>query len=107
MHAKVNLALLAAAASLLIILAGGCASYSGGSSAASSGISSSAATPGAISIPQPPMTAYMRSQIGTPNELSPLAPGGAKNVHKVGDHWVCELNGQTYIFNGADWVPQQ
>jgi hypothetical protein len=100
MHAKINLAMLAVAASLLIILLGGCAS-------SASGPTPSAATPGAISVPQVPMTPYMRSQIGTPNELSPLAPGGAKNVHKVGDHWVCELNGQTYIFNGADWVPQQ
>ena len=100
MHAKSNLAMLAAAASLLIILLGGCAS-------SSSAPSSSAASPGAVSIQQPSMTPYMRSQIGTPNELSPLAPGGAKNIHKVGDHWACELNGQTYIFNGADWVPQQ
>lgn len=107
MRAQINLAMLAATAALLLILAGGCASYSGGSSSASSRVSSSAAAPGAISIPQPPMTAYMRSQIGTPNELSPLAPGDAKNVHKVGDHWVCDLNGQTYTFNGAAWVPQQ
>jgi hypothetical protein len=102
MHAKSNLARLAAAASLLTILLGGCASSSGGPSPSAS----SAATPGAVNVQQVPMTPYMRSQVGTPNELSPLAPGGAKNVHKVGDHWVCEMNGQTYVFNGADWVPQ-
>lgn len=103
MHAKINLAMMAAAASLMIILLGGCASSAGGLSSSASG----ATAPGAITIQQPPTTAYMASQIGTPNELSPLAPGSAKNVHKVGDHWVCELNGQTYIFNGAAWVPQQ
>jgi hypothetical protein len=102
MRAQINPALLAAAASLMIILLGGCASSAGGPSASAS----SAGPSGAISVQQVPMTPYMRSQIGTPNELSPLAPGNARNIRKVGGQWLCELNGQTYIFNGADWVPK-
>jgi hypothetical protein len=98
MHAKLNPAILVVTA-LLVIFLGGCAS-------SSSAPSSSAASSGAISIQQPPMTGYMRSRIGTPDELSPLAPPQARNVHKVGDHWTCELNGRTLIFDGANWVPQ-
>ena len=101
MHTKISLAI-AVVVSLLIILLGGCASSGGGSSASSGVVSPS----GAITVPQVPMTPYMRSQIGTPNELSPLAPSQARNVHKEGDHWACEIYGQTYIFNGVSWVPQ-
>jgi hypothetical protein len=107
MHAKINLALMAVVALLSIILLGGCAASSSGTAASPSATSSSTAPPGGIAVQQVPMTGYMRSQVGTPNELSPLAPATAKNVHKVGDQWVCEMNGQTYVFNGADWVPQQ
>ena len=105
MHTKINL-VTAAVAALLIILLGGCASSGSGPSSVSGTPSSTVAPSGAITVNQVPMTDYMRSRIGTPDELSPLAPPQAKNVHKVGDHWTCELNWQTYIFNGASWVPQ-
>lgn len=64
---------------------------------------------GAIQLKQPGMTDYMRSRVGTPDELSPLAPAEAKNVHKVGDQWVCDMNGQTMVYNNARaaWEPQQ
>ncbi len=57
---------------------------------------------------QPPPTSYMRSQVGTPNELSPLAPAEARNVHKEGSQWTCELNGQVMIYNEAtsSWEPK-
>jgi hypothetical protein len=57
---------------------------------------------------QPPMTDYMRSQVGTPNELSPLAPAEARNVHKEGGQWTCELNGQVMVYNDAAsrWEPK-
>jgi hypothetical protein len=59
-------------------------------------------------IEQPPMTSYMRSQVGTPDELSPLAPAEAKNVQKVGSQWTCEINGQPLVYNEASsrWEPQ-
>jgi len=59
-------------------------------------------------IAQPPMTSYMRSTVGTPDELSPLAPPEARNVHKVGNHWTCEINGQPMVYNDAAsrWEPQ-
>ncbi len=59
-------------------------------------------------IEQAPMTSYMRSVVGTPDELSPLAPAEAKNVTKVGDHWTCEINGQPMVYNDASsrWEPQ-
>ena len=59
-------------------------------------------------IEQPPMTGYMRSVVGTPDELSPLAPAEAKNVRKVGNHWTCEINGQPLVYNEAAsrWEPQ-
>ena len=95
MHFKINGTMLAAAASLLILSAAVCDSSS---------------TPSApVRIEQPGMTDYMRSRVGTPDELSPLAPAEAKNVHKVGDHWVCEINGQTMVYNNATatWEPRQ
>jgi hypothetical protein len=51
----------------------------------------------------------MQSQVGTPNELSPLAPAEARKIQKVGNHWTCELNGQAMIFNDAAscWEPQR
>jgi hypothetical protein len=86
--------IIALAASLLIISTAVC--------------DSSSASPGAIRLEQPGTTDYMRSQVGTPDELSPLAPAEARNVHKVRDQWVCEVNGQTMVYNNATacWEPQ-
>ena len=98
MQIKVHLSEMALAASMLFIVAGGCASSSSSSSKAQSSV---------LSIEQPPMTDYMRSQIGTPNELSPIAPAEARNVRKVGNHWLCDLNSQVMVFNDASgkWEP--
>ena len=52
-------------------------------------------------IEQPPMTPYMQSTVGTPNELSPLAPAEARKVRKVGNQWTCEINGQPMVYNEA------
>jgi hypothetical protein len=59
-------------------------------------------------IVQDPMTPYMRSMVGTPDELSPLAPGEARKVRKVGNQWTCELNGQPMVYNEAAsrWEPK-
>ncbi len=99
MQTTINGAVIALAASLLIISTSGCASTPVAPA-------SSPAPAGAIRLEQPAMTDYMRSRVGTPDELSPLAPAEARNVHKVGNQWVCELNGQTMVFDGANWVPQ-
>jgi hypothetical protein len=90
MQAKIHLASLAGMVTLWLILGSGCAS-----------------TPSQIQ--QPPDTSYTRSTVGTPDELSPQAPGQAQNVHKVGDHWVCEVNGRIMVYNKAtaSWEPQQ
>ncbi|MEJ2673280.1 MAG: hypothetical protein P8168_13985 [Deltaproteobacteria bacterium] len=76
-------------ASLLLILGTGCSSSS--------------------QVQQPPTTSYMRSQTGTSNELSPLAPPGASQVRKVGNHWTCRLHGHTLVYNSAtsQWEPQK
>jgi hypothetical protein len=60
-------------------------------------------------IVQPPQTPYMQSQVGTPDELSPLAPSEAKKVCKVGNQWTCEINGQPMVYNEAAsrWEPKQ
>ncbi len=87
MRLKNHLSGMAAMASLLIVLGIGCAS-----------------SPSQIQ--QPPPTSYTRSTVGTPDELSPLAPPEARNVRRVGGRWFCEVNGQTMMFNGAKWVPQ-
>lgn len=86
MHLKTNLAGMTVAA-LLIMAAQGLA---------------------APPLEQPPPTSYMRSQVGTPNELSPLAPAEARNVHKEGGQWTCEINGQVMIYNDAAsrWEPK-
>lgn len=65
--------------------------------------------PGTIRLEQSPMTAYMRSRVGTPEELSPLAPSEARNVHKVGGQWCCEINGRAMVYNSASgqWEPQR
>lgn len=96
MSAKINFAVLVVAATALI--------FGGSGLAASPGQSS-----GAIRVEQPPTTSYMQSQVGTPNELSPLAPAQAKNMRKVGNQWLCDVNGQTMVFHdGAScWEPHQ
>ena len=60
-------------------------------------------------IVQPPKTSYMQSTVGTPDELSPLAPAEARNVRKVGNQWTCEVNGQPMVYNEAAslWEPKQ
>ncbi len=62
----------------------------------------------ATTLEQPPPTSYMRSMVGTPDELSPLAPAEARNIHKEGSKWTCELNGQVMIYNEAtsSWDPK-
>jgi hypothetical protein len=87
MHVKIHLALLAVVVGLL------------------AGLGSGLAAP---QIEQLPMTPYMRSAVGTPDELSPLAPAEARKVKKVGDRWTCEINGQPMVYNDATsrWEPQ-
>jgi hypothetical protein len=60
-------------------------------------------------IAQPPKTPYMQSQVGTPDELSPIAPAEAKKMCKVGNQWTCEINGQPMVYNEAAsrWEPKQ
>ncbi len=100
MQVKNYPSVLAAAASMLLLLASGCAS-------------SSSSLPSSISsVEQPaqlPMTDYMRSKVGTPEELSPIAPAEARNVRKVGNQWLYDLNGQVWVYNeaAARWTPQQ
>lgn len=80
----------AVAAALLLVLGSGCASLP-------------------TQIQQPPPTAYTRSTVGTPDELSPQAPGEAQNVRRVGKYWQCEVNGKTMIYNDATscWEAKQ
>jgi hypothetical protein len=94
MHTAVYGTVMAVAASLII----------------SAGVCGSSSAPTAtIRLEQPAMTDYMRSRVGTPDELSPLAPAEAKDVHKAGGQWVCEVNGQIMIYNNttACWEPRQ
>jgi hypothetical protein len=85
-----------AAASLWLILGGGCAS------------SPVEPASSAVKVEQVPTTDYMRSRVGTTDELSPLAPPEARQVRKVGNRWTCELNGQIMVYNDAAsrWEPQ-
>ena len=87
MHIKIHLAFLAGLVALLMGLGSGFA---------------------APQIEQSPMTPYMRSAVGTTDELSPLAPAEARKVKKVGDRWTCEINGQPMVYNDAAsrWEPQ-
>jgi cytochrome c556 len=84
---KMRLMGMTAAALLLLILGSGCASQP---------------------IEQQKPTTYMKSTVGTPDELCPLAPGEAKHIRKVGNQWVCELHGQTMVYNDATsrWEPK-
>ncbi len=99
---KIQLFKMAMAALLSIILASGCAS---------SPVvpAPTQVQPGAVYSEQVPITDYMRSQVGTPNELSPIAPAEARNIRKVGHDWCCDLNGQSMVFDSATscWVPQK
>jgi hypothetical protein len=90
MYFMINLSRMVVAASLLLALTGGCASSE-------------------APLTQPQKTSYMKSAAGTPDELSPLAPAEARNVRKVGNHWLCDVNGRTMIYNeaAACWQPQQ
>jgi len=87
MHVKIQLAWMAVVVALLIMVGSGFAKSQ---------------------IEQPPKTSYMRSTVGTPDELSPLAPAEARNVRKVGNQWTCEINGQPMVYNEAAsrWEPQ-
>jgi hypothetical protein len=81
MRIKVQLAGMAASAVLLTILAGGCVTASG--------------------YKNPDVETTKQRTLGTADELSPQAPGGACNVKKVGNQWTCELNGKTMVYNDA------
>lgn len=94
MQIKIHFSTMALMAALLTMLSSGCAS-------SPVAPASSQVQPGAVYSEQVPITGYMRSQVGTPNELSPLAPAEARNVRKVGDRWFCDLNGQVRVFNSA------
>ncbi|MGO9175085.1 MAG: hypothetical protein ACLQED_02915 [Desulfobaccales bacterium] len=87
MQMKIHLSGMAVVATMLMILAGGCASSS---------------------TSQPAETSHMKSAVGTSDELSPLAPAEAKNIRKVGNQWMCDLNGQVMVYNSASgqWGPQ-
>jgi hypothetical protein len=50
---------------------------------------------------QPTMTSHMKSAVGTSDELSPLAPPEAKNIRKVGNQWMCDMNGQVMRYNAT------
>jgi|GEM_PF-570063 hypothetical protein len=93
MQIKIYLSVMAVVVSMSLILASGCAS-------------SSSSSP---SLGQPQTTDYMRSKVGTPDELSPIAPAEARNVRKVGNQWLYDLNGQVWVYNDATarWEPQQ
>ena len=88
MQMKIHLSGMAVVATMLMILAGGCASSS--------------------TLVQPAETSHMKSAVGTSDELSPLAPAEAKNVRKVGNQWMCDMNGQVMVYNGATgkWEPK-
>ena len=88
MQMKIHLSEMAVAAALSMLLAGGCASSS--------------------ALEQPAPTSQMKSAVGTPDELSPMAPAEARNVRKVGNQWTCDMNGQAMVYNGASqkWEPK-
>jgi hypothetical protein len=88
MQVKNLLAVMAVAALLMISLGIGCAPASG--------------------YKNPDVEATKQRTQGTPDELSPLAPVGGKNVRKVGNQWACEQNGRTMIYDDAAscWKPK-
>jgi hypothetical protein len=79
---KINFLGIAVVAAMSLILAGGCASSS-------------------QQLEQPSMTSQMKSAVGTSDELSPLAPPEARNIRKVGNQWMCDINGQAMGYNAA------
>jgi hypothetical protein len=89
MYDKTRFAGLTMAALLLFILGSGCASSSG--------------------YKNPEVEATKQRTLGTPDELSPLAPVGGQNVRKVGNQWTCEVQGKTMVYNDAAscWEPQR
>jgi hypothetical protein len=89
MSRKFYLAGMAVVASLLIMWGIGCAPSSG--------------------YKNPDVETTKQRTMGTPDELSPLAPPGATNVKKVGNQWTCEQNGRVMIYNepAQCWQPQQ
>ncbi len=89
MQRRLNLFRKAMVVSIFIILANGCASSS-------------------PELVQPPATSHMQSAVGTPDEMSPLAPPEARNIRKVGNQWRCDVNGQVKVYNAATgrWEPQ-
>ncbi len=101
MQTKIQPFLMAGLA-LLLLIPNGCASEPAAPA-------SPPAQATGVYMKQDPMTSYMQSQVGTSNELSPIAPAEAKNIRKVGDRWCCDLNGQPLVFNGATscWEPQR
>ena len=88
MQGKAYLAGMTVAALLVVCLGSGCASSSG--------------------YKNPDVEATKQRTLGTPDELSPLAPVGGQNVRKVGNQWTCEQNGRTMIYNDAAscWQPK-
>jgi hypothetical protein len=96
MRVKDRLAGIAVVVSLSLMLGSGCAS---------SPVEPSSS---AVQVEQVPITSYMQSRVGTPDELSPIAPPEARKVRKVGDRWTCEINGQPMVYNDAAsrWEPQ-
>jgi hypothetical protein len=88
MKVKVYLGRMAVVAGLLTILGSGCGSPS--------------------TYKNPDVEATKQRTLGTPDELSPVAPVGGQKVRKVGDHWTCEQNGRVMIYNDAAscWEPK-
>lgn len=88
MKVKAYLAGMTVTALLLVILGSGCASSSG--------------------YKNPDVEATKQRTLGTPDEMSPLAPVGGQNVRKVGNQWTCEQNGRVMIYNDATsaWQPK-
>ncbi len=89
MHMQIRLIGMILVTSLLLTLGLGCASSE--------------------PIKQPEPTSYTRSTVGTADEMCPLVPGEARNVRKVGNQWLCDLHGQTMVYNDAAqrWEPKQ
>ena len=88
MHVQNRLAGLAVAALLLLFLGSGCGTSS--------------------VYKNPDVETTKQRTAGTSDELSPLAPVGAKNVKKVGNQWTCEQNGRVMIYDDAAscWQPR-
>ena len=95
MHVKLQLAWMAVVVALLIVLGSGCASS----------LSGKPSSP--VEKPSE-MTDHMKRMVGTPDELSPLAPAEARKVRKVGNQWTCEINGLPMFYHEGTsrWEPQ-